>query len=185
MPDKGIEPSRNWFWVSHVCQLHQSGMVQTKCSRDLPFNYLFSCDTVHITYFLSSIICVGTSDRTRTCNLHFRRVWHFQLCYGSILVTLLGVEPKFTVRETVFLTIRRKCLIGHASGIWTQRILTWKASELTTSPLRDTVWRLWPDLNRRSSAWQADGLDQLSHRAVFGGYCEISTHIALGKSQVF
>lgn len=71
-------------------------MLQTKCSRDLPFDYSFSCNPF-LVYLLPFIYHLfGTSDRARTCNLRFRRPLHFLLCYRGIWCASWDSNPEKT-----------------------------------------------------------------------------------------
>lgn len=64
----GLEPIKNWFWVSHVCQLHHTSILAPAKGLEPPTHRLEICCTILLCY--TGIIGVsGGSWTLKTCVL--------------------------------------------------------------------------------------------------------------------
>ena len=102
------------------------------------------------TYFLLSIICFGTSDRTRTCNLHFRRVLHFLLCYRGITGASAGTRTQNDagLKPAAFANFATDANRGARGGTRTLRRPGSLVRRICQVSATRACWCLRSDLNR-------------------------------------
>lgn len=92
---RASNPHKNWFWISHVCLLHQSGIITDDtvaiCFSATCFHVLHRFGCFPTSFCLSSADGTPTATWTLIPGLEDRCT--IRLCYRSMLVRQPGFEP--------------------------------------------------------------------------------------------